>query len=278
MSSGAKNILIWTIVFILAIFWLFATGAPFIFMIMTMFKQQLEILTSGVFSLPQGFYTENFVKIITGNYWVYFFNSVIVVVASLVILLFISACGAYPLARFRFKLNKPIFGLIVAAMAIPMHVTLIPVFLMTKNLGLYDTIWSLIGPYVAFEVPISVFILTTFMGGIPKELEEAAEIDGSNKYRTFFTIILPLSKPGLATLAIYSAVNLWNEFSFAMILTQSQQNRTLPLAIWEYQGQYSMNTPMIMAILTLSVLPMILAFLVVQEKLIKGIMLGAVKG
>lgn len=278
MSSGAKKILVWTIVFILAIFWLFATGAPFIFMILSAFKQQLEILTSGVFSLPQGFYTENFVKIITGNYWVYFSNSVIVVVVSLVILLFISACGAYPLARFRFKLNKPIFGLIVAAMAIPMHVTLIPVFLMTKNLGLYDTIWSLIGPYVAFEVPISVFILTTFMGGIPKELEEAAEIDGSNKYRTFFTIILPLSKPGLATLAIYSAVNLWNEFSFAMILTQSQQNRTLPLAIWEYQGQYSMNTPMIMAILTLSVLPMILAFLVGQDKLIKGIMLGAVKG
>ncbi len=278
MSSGAKKILVWTIVFILAVFWLFATGAPFIFMILSAFKRQLEILTSGVFSLPQGFYTENFVKIITGNYWVYFTNSVIVVVVSLVILLFISACGAYPLARFRFKLNKPIFGLIVAAMAIPMHVTLIPVFLMTKNLGLYDTIWSLIGPYVAFEVPISVFILTTFMGGIPKELEEAAEIDGSNKYRTFFSIILPLSKPGLATLAIYSAVNLWNEFSFAMILTQSQQNRTLPLAIWEYQGQYSMNTPMIMAILTLSVLPMILAFLIGQDKLIKGIMLGAVKG
>ena len=144
--------------------------------------------------------------------------------------------------------------------------------------GLYDTIWSLVGPYVAFAVPISVFILTSFMKEIPREIEESAEIDGCGKIQMFFSMILPLSKPGMATLAIYNGVNMWNEFSFVNTLTQSAQNRTLPLAIWEFQGQYSMNTPMIMAVLTLTLLPMVIMFIIFQDKLVKGMTAGAVKG
>ena len=127
-------------------------------------------------------------------------------------------------------------------------------------------------------IPISVFILTSFMKEIPMEIEESAAIDGCNRYQMFFKMILPLSKPGLSTLAIYNGVNIWNEFSFAYTLTQSAQNRTLPLAVWEFQGQYSMNTPMIMATLTLTVLPMIILFIFAQDKLVKGMTAGAVKG
>lgn len=278
MSAKARRTLIWTPVMLLALCWLVIAGAPFLFMLLSTFKEQFEILTSGVFALPKGFYTDNYVAVLAGQFWSYFRNSVFVVGLSLILLLFISACAAYPLSRFRFRLNKPIFGLIVAAMSVPIHVTLIPVFVMTSGIGLYDTVWALVGPYVAFNLPISVFILTTFMGGIPRELEEAADIDGCGKYRTFFQIMLPLSKSGLATLAIYNAVNMWNEFSFALVLTQSVENRTLPLAIWEYQGQYSNNIPMIMTVLTLSVIPMIIAFIIGQDKLIKGMMAGAVKG
>lgn len=131
---------------------------------------------------------------------------------------------------------------------------------------------------MAFALPISVFILTSFMKGIPKEIEESAEIDGCNKYKMFFKMILPLAKPGLSTLAIYNGVNVWNEFSFAYTLTQSVQSRTLPLAVWDFQGQYAMNTPMIMAVLTLTVLPMIILFILAQDKLVKGMTAGAVKG
>ena len=99
-----------------------------------------------------------------------------------------------------------------------------------------------------------------------------------NKYRMFFTMILPLAKPGLSTLAIYNGVNIWNEFSFAYTLTQSPKNRTLPLAVWDFQGQYSMNTPMIMSVLTLTVLPMIILFIFAQDKLVKCMTAGAVKG
>jgi len=266
------------IVAILALVWLVIAGGPFYFMVTSAFKEQFEILTAGVFALPEGLYLDNFIGVIKSEFYRYLLNSTFVVAVSLVLILVTSLCAAYPFSRFKFKLNKPLFGLVVAAMAVPIHVTLIPVFQLTQKIHLYDTIFALIGPYTAFNLPISVFILTTFMADIPKELEESAEIDGCGKYRTFIHVIAPLSKPGLATLAIYNAVNMWNEFSFALVLTQSAKSRTLPLSIWEFQGQYNSNVPMIMAVLTFCALPMIAAFAVGQDKLIKGMMAGAVKG
>lgn len=268
----------WIICVILAVIWTVIAIVPFIFMVLNSFKDKFEMLVKGIFQLPETLNWANYQEVLTGNFFRYLLNSIIVLVVALIILLFISACAAYPLARFKFKMNAPIYSLIVACMSIPMHITLIPVFKMTQKMGLYDSIWSLIGPYVAFAVPISVFILTAFMKGIPVEIEESAAIDGCNRYRMFFTMILPLSTPGLSTLAIYNGVTMWNEFSFAYTLTQSPTARTLPLAVWDFQGQYAMNTPMIMAVLTLTVLPMIILYVVLQDKLVKGMTAGAVKG
>lgn len=264
---------------VLAIVWLVIALVPFLFMVLTGFKQKLETIMYGAFHLPEEFYPDNYISILTSaSFWTYFKNSVIVLAISLVVLLFISACAAYPLSRFVFPGRDLLYMIIVAAMSVPMHVTLIPVFKMTIAAGLYDSIWALIPPAIAFATPVSVFILTGFMKGIPGDLEEAAEIDGCGKVRAFFEIILPISKPGLSTLAIYNGINIWNEFSFAFTLTQSETHRTLPLALWNYQGQYSTNTPMIMACLALSVLPMIILFIFMQDKLVKGMMAGAVKG
>ncbi|MCI8783483.1 MAG: carbohydrate ABC transporter permease [Dorea sp.] len=277
-KNKRKSIICWVIAFALAIFYLVVSFLPFIFMVLNSFKEKFEMLTKGVFNLPDSLNFTNYKEVLTGGFGRYFMNSVIVLTISLLLLLFISACASYPLARFKFKLANPIYAGIVACMSIPVHITLIPVFKMSKATGLYDSIWSLIGPYIAFAVPISVFILTSFMKEIPREIEESAEIDGCGKVQMFFSMILPLAKPGLATLAIYNGVNMWNEFSFAYTLTQSSANRTLPLAIWEFQGQYSMNTPMIMAVLTLTLLPMIIMFIIFQDKLVKGMTAGAVKG
>jgi len=273
-----KSIISWTIAFILATFYVLVSVLPFIFMVINSFKERFEMLVKGVFELPDSLNLSNFTGVLTGGFWNYFKNSVIVLAISLALLLMISACASYPLARFKFKLANPLYALIVACMSIPLHITLIPVFKMAQKTHMYDTIWALIGPYVAFGIPISVFILTSFMKSIPREIEESAEIDGCNKYMMFTRIMLPLSKAGLSTLAIYNGVNMWNEFSFAYTLTQSIENRTLPLAVWEFQGQYSMNTPMIMAVLTLSVLPMIIMFIFFQDKLVKGMTAGAIKG
>ncbi|MCI9307103.1 MAG: carbohydrate ABC transporter permease [Ruminococcus sp.] len=273
-----KSRISWIIATLFAIIAAVIAITPFIFMIMNSFKEKFEMLTKGVFSLPDKLDFTNYKEVIEGNFLSYFVNSVIVLVVSLIILLMISAFASYPLSRFKFRFKAGIYSLIVACMSIPVHITLIPIFKMSQKLHLYDSIWALIGPYIAMGIPISVFILTSFMEQIPKEIEEAASIDGCGKIRMFFFIIFPMAKPGLSTLAIYNGVNMWNEFIFAYTLTQSQGNRTLPLAVWEFQGQYSMNTPMIMSVLTLTVLPMIILFIFAQDKLIKGMAAGAVKG
>lgn len=277
-KSKIKSRIAWTVAIIFAVIQFLIALLPFFFMVLNSFKEKFEMLTKGVFNLPDKLYLDNYKEVISGKFFTFFINSVIVLIISLVILLLISACASYPLARFRFKLNAPIYALIVACMSIPVHVTLIPIFKMSKGMHVYNTIWALIGPYVAMGIPISVFILTSFMAGIPKEIEESAEIDGCNKYKMFTKMIFPLSKPGLSTLAIYNGVNMWNEFSFAYTLTQSAENRTLPLAVWEFRGRYSMNTPMIMAVLVLSLLPMLILFIFAQDKLVKGMTAGAVKG
>lgn len=262
----------------LLIAWGVIAALPLYFILTTGLKEQFEIFTKSVFALPNKLYFKNYLSVIKGGIASYFINSVIVTFVSLVLILFSSALASYIFSRMKFKINNAIFAFVVVAMTIPVHVTLIPIFLLTQKVGLYNTIWALIGPYVAFNLPISIFLLTNFMKEIPRELEESAEIDGCGKIRTFFNIILPLSKPGLATIAVYATTVMWNEFVFALVLTQSRANRTLPLSVWEFQGQYSSNIPMVMSVLTLSVLPMLAVFIVGQDKLIKGMMAGAVKG
>ena len=277
-KSRRKSIIAWIIAFVLAIGAAIVSFTPFIFMVLNSFKEKFEMLTKGVFQLPDQLNWSNYTEVLTGGFANYFKNSVIVLAISLILLLFISACASYPLARFKFKMAQPIYAIIVACMSIPVHITLIPVFKMSKSTGLYDTIWSLIGPYVAFAVPISVFILTSFMKEIPREIEESAEIDGCGKIQMFFSMILPLSKPGMATLAIYNGVSMWNEFAFANTLLQTASQKTLPLALGQFKGEHSMDMPLMLSVLVISALPMVILFIIFQDKLVKGMMAGAVKG
>lgn len=273
-----KSRIAWVIAYFFAIFWLLVALIPFAFMILNSFRKQFDMLSQGVFHLPSPWYFENYPHIVQNGFFGYFLRSVIIVAISLVLMLIISSFAAYPLSRMKFKLRGFIYAGIVAMMSIPMHVTLIPIFKMTNAMGLYDNLFSLVGPYVAFALPMSVFILTGFMMTIPREVEEAATIDGCNKYGMFFRIIWPLSKSGLSTLAIYNGVSMWNEFAFANTLLQTANQKTLPLALGQFKGEHSMDMPMILSVLVLSALPMIILFIVFQDKLVKGMMAGAVKG
>ena len=276
---SASRILKNGLIVLFAFFWLLIAGIPFYFMVITGFKGRFELMTGGsVFSFPKQPTLESYQGILTsGTFFNYMFNSVVIVTTSVILILLFSSMAAYVFARIPFRLRGALFALIVAGLVIPLHVALIPVYLLTHQIGLYDTIWALLGPYVAFNLPLSVFILTEFMRQIPRELEDAARIDGCGPMTGFWRIILPLSRPGLATLTIYNAVALWNEFVFAFVLITSPKNRPLPLAIWEYQGEYSMNVPAIMAVLTLSALPLIMIYIFGQERVIKGMMAGALK-
>ena len=262
----------------LGLFWLAVTTLPFIFVVMTSLKSQQETFTGSVWSLPEKLNFENYLAVLQGGFWVYLRNSVFVLLLSITLILVISSMAAYAFARLKFCLNKPLFGLIVAGMIVPIHITLIPIYLLTRNIGLYDTHFALIGPYVATALPISIFILTEFMRQIPKELEEAAKLDGCGPFGIFWKVFLPLSGPGLSTVAIYNGISLWNEFIFAYLLTSNPANRTLPLAIWDFQGQYTSNIPAILTVVTLTSLPLIVAYAFGQERIVKGMMAGALKG
>lgn len=277
-AAKIKTKIAWTVAIVFAVVQLGITLTPFFFMIINSFRKQFDMLQQGVFHLPDPWYFKNYYEVVTHGFFGYFLRSVIVVAVSLVLMLIISAFAAYPLARMKFRFNALIYAAIVAMMAVPMHVTLIPVFKLTTDMGLYDKLASLVGPYVAFALPMSVFILTAFMKTIPKEIEESAEIDGCNRFRNFFMMILPLSKSGLSTLAIYNGVSMWNEFAFANTFLITPANKTLPLALGQFKGEHSLDIPINMSVLTLSVLPMIILFIIFQDKLVKGMMAGAVKG
>lgn len=263
---------------VLGLFWLLVTTLPFLFVVMTSMKSQEETYSSPVWALPSHLDLSNYVAVLRGNFWTYLQNSAFVLVVSISLILVIGSMAAYALARIEFRWNKPIFGLIVASMIVPIHITLVPIYLMTRNMGLYDTQFGLIGPYVATSLPVSIFILTEFMRQIPRELEEAAKLDGCGPFRIFWKVFLPLSGPGLSTVAIYNGIGMWNEFIFAYVLTSTPQHRTLPLAIWDFQGQYASNIPAMLAVVTLTSLPLIVAYAFGQERIVKGMMAGALKG
>jgi raffinose/stachyose/melibiose transport system permease protein len=263
---------------IFAAVWIGVSFLPFYLMVTTSLKSRSDYGTNGFFTFPKEFILNNYRDVIEDGIFSFFKNSLIVVAFSLAALIILGLCAAYPFSRMKFKLNKPLHSFVVACMAIPIHVTLIPIYLLTRSMGLYDTIYALIGPYIAFNLPITIFILTSFMREVPFELEDAAQIDGCSKYGIFSKIMFPLSRAGIVTVAIYDAITMWNEFSFALVLTQTERNRTIPLALWNYRGQYSSNVPLLFCVLFLSAVPMIVAFAIGQDKLIKGMIAGAIKG
>jgi len=273
-----KSRIAWGIAIFFACIWVVVTVGPFIFMVVNSFRDRKMMGRQGVLHFPDPWYFQNYPDVISNGFFGFFFRSVIIVSISLVLMLIITSFASYPLARMKFKLRGLLYAGIVAMMSVPMHVTLIPVYQMTNSMGLINNLFSLLGPYVAFALPMSVFILTGFMMTIPHEMEEAAVIDGCNKYNMFFRVILPLSKAGISTLAIYNVVGMWNEFAFANTFLNDIKVKTLPLALGAFKGEHSQDTPLILTVLTLSVLPTIILFIIFQDKLVKGMMAGAVKG
>jgi raffinose/stachyose/melibiose transport system permease protein len=258
--------------------WLAVTTLPFLFVVVTSLKSQQDTYSGSAWSLPSALDLSSYQSVLEGGFWVYLRNSLFVVGLSTALILLTASMAAYVFARMSSRLNRSIFSIVVAGMIVPLHVTLVPVYLMTRTAGLYDTPFALIGPYVASSLPVSIFILTEFMRQIPRELEEAALLDGCGPFAIFWRIFVPLSGPGLATVAIYNAIALWNEFIFAYVLTSTPANRTLPLAVWDFQGQYASNIPATLAVVTLTSLPLIVAYAFGQERIIKGMMVGSVKG
>ncbi|MTI59344.1 MAG: carbohydrate ABC transporter permease [Firmicutes bacterium] len=247
-------------------------------MLQSSIKTNIEYFTGSVWALPKTFSLGNYLTAINVGFTKYYLNSIFVSFVSLFIIIISASMAGYMLAKIKFRLNKLIFSFFLAGMMIPIHITLIPIYKLTEYMGLYDTLTGLIGPYVAFSLPISIFILTGFIKEIPNELEEAAYIDGANTFQIFVKIIFPLIKPAVSTVAIYNLVMLWNEFIYALVLISNPDKWNLTLGLWNFQGEYGVNIPMVMSGLVLSILPLLLFYILLQERVIKGMTAGAVKG
>jgi len=251
---------------------------PIFYMIVGSFKTEQEYSASP-FAMPEILQFSNYKKA-----WeiaqmdVYFFNSLLITLVSLIVTVLLGALAAFFLSRFEFKLRGAVYGLFLLGMLIPIHATLIPIFMIMKNLSLLDTYLSLILPYTAFHLSLTVFILEGFMRGFPRDLEESGVMDGAGIYRIFWSIILPITRPAIATVVILNFIYNWNEYLFALVLISSESLKTLPLGIANFVGVETASLTLQMAALTIALVPIIIFYLLLQKQLVNGMVAGAVKG
>jgi len=247
-------------------------------MVINSFKDRLSIYQNP-FGLPAKWNYINYGAVLgDGDFLVYFRNSFLVVVLSLALLLAAGALAAYALANWRGKLPRLLYFFFIAGMMLPIKIASIRILELVRFLGLINTIWSLIPVYTAMGIPIAVFILTEFIRQIPYELTEAGIIDGAGRFGVFTRIIAPLLRPALATTAIYNLVPFWNDLWFPLIFITDDRAKTLLLGVTRLFGQYQTDWSKVLAVLTLSAIPVILLYLMMSKQFIKGLTAGAVKG
>lgn len=256
---------------------LVVTGFPFVFLLVNSFKDMPEYL-KNLWALPSKIYLGNYQAVFQPSFLRYFVNSAMVSAISVFLIVAVSSMISFAFAKMNFKGKNVLYFMIIAGMMIPVHTTLIPTFTLLSKLHLNDSRIGLCGPYISYNIPISVFILTQFFKEIPKEIEEAATIDGCSTIGIFGRIILPLSGAGLSTVVVYTFLNVWNEFINANVLINTAERKTLPLGIREFYGFQTINIPAVLTAILVGSLPVILLYFFAQEKVVNGLTQGAVKG
>ncbi|WP_058485597.1 carbohydrate ABC transporter permease [Defluviitalea phaphyphila] len=238
-----------------------------------------ELFTTGLLIIPKKIQWGNYVKaFVDGNFLLYLKNSLLINGLSLVLVICISIITAFATTRMIWKLKTAVKTFLLLGMMIPIHATLLPNYIIYDRVGLTDTIWALLIPYVAFSLPQGLFLTSGFMEAIPKELEEAALIDGCGVYRIILIIIAPLMKSSVATVAIMTYLNNWNEFMMASTYLRSKTWKTLPFSVLEFTGQYSSDYAVQFAVMALTALPAIIIYIILNKHITKGVAMGAVKG
>lgn len=250
---------------------------PFVWMISTSFKSPGEIFTETPTLIPSQPTLENFSNLLkSANLGRSFLNSLVFALGMTFLSVICNAMAAYGFAKLSFPGREKIFALLLLTMMVPGQVTMMPVFLILKTMGLLNTFTGLIIPGIASV--FGIFMLRQFMRAIPEEILEAARIDGCSEFRIFFSIMLPLCRPILATLAIFSFIGAWNEFFWPLVIMLREDMQTLPVALANLNGQFNTDWGLLMAGSVLVVVPVILVFLLAQKHYIKGIAAGGVKG
>lgn len=252
---------------------------PLLWLLIYSLKTNEEILSGRFFALPATLQWKNFSDAIeAGHYFQYLKNSLFVTTVTMVGVLLLSSLTAFAISRFRWKYGQAVMVIFLIGMMIPLQATLLPLMIIFKNMGILNTHLSIILPYIAFQTPIAVFILSGFMRSIPNEVEESAIMDGASVIRIFRSIILPISVPPMMTVCILTFINIWNEYILAATFISSERLKTLPFGVNSFVSQYSVNYGAIGAFLVLGALPVIIIYFLLADKITKGMVAGAVKG
>lgn len=260
----------------LALYTCFSAG-PFLWVGVMSFRTTSEI-SADPYALPETMHWEKYVQAwTTSNYGTYFWNSTVVVVVAVVVLTLIGSMAAHCLARYRFPGNRLVLLIIFSTLIFPPQITIISMFQVLVEYGIYDTLFGLTLVYIAIQLPLTVYILEGFFARIPQDFYDAAKLDGYGHVEIFWRITLPIGIPAVATTVILNFISLWNEFLYAVVLITDESNRTLPLGIQKFMGDQLEDIGMISTGLMIAIVPVIVVYVFFSERLIQGMAAGAVK-
>ena len=251
---------------------------PVIWVVLSSLKTNIEFFTNP-WSIPLNLNWKNYIDAwFTGNFNIYYFNSVSVVAVTIAVTIPIASLAGFALAQFDLKSKNTLFILLLSGMMIPFQIVLIPLFELVRILNLLNMRWVLVGPYVAFGLPLTTLIMKGFFEQLPAELGDAARIDGCSDFQVFWRIMLPLASPAIGVAAILQTVFSWNEFLFALTFIREETERTVPLGLMAFRGEHSIDCTGLSAGVVLASLPLIIAFILLQKHFVKGVLGGALKG
>ncbi|TRO58285.1 MULTISPECIES: carbohydrate ABC transporter permease [unclassified Streptomyces] len=261
---GAFGGLLWLVVVLVPVYWV----------VVTSLRTREGFFDANPLALPTSPTLENYRLVLDSGFTHYLLNSTLVTVGATLLTLVVSFLAAYAVVRGTSRALRWAFSVFLLGLAIPLQATIIPVYYLIAKAQMYDTLPAIVLPSAAFAIPLTVIILVNFLRDIPDELYESMRADGAGHWRMLWSLAVPLSRPALITVTIYDALNVWNGFLFPLILTQSPDKRVLPLFVWSFQGEFTINIPAILAAVVLSTLPILAVYILGRRQLIGGLTAG----
>ena len=269
-TKWAQGIVIWLLAILFA--------APLYFVLLNSFKTKSEIMVSAL-SLPTGFMADNYAKVLGDNFFTSsFLTSVGMVICTTSLTCLVAALAGYALARWKSRFANGLTLLIMSTLFVPFQVYMVALIIIVKQIGLTGNLLGLLLVYIALGMPVPIFLSRSYIKGMSTEIEEAATIDGCSRLRMFFSIVLPLMRPVMATIAVLNALWVWGEFLVAFLIYGTQKPMTLPVSQQYFFGTYSNQWNLILAGFVISTVPIVLFYIAMQKHIVKGITAGAVKG
>lgn len=267
--NAPKHVLLWIYAIV--------SLSPLVIMVMNSFRTTQQMATDPL-GLPESFNLVSYQKAwITASFETYFFNSMFVTITSVFIGTAVSLMAAYVFARSKRRVFAILEGLFLSGLLLPVFLAILPIFYLFDALGLISNLWGLIMVYSALSIPFSSFILAAFFRQLPIDLEEAARIDGAGYFRTFFSILLPLVRPAIATVVVFRFVPIWNDFFYPLMLMRDRSAYTLPVGLTRFFGEYQTDWATLFAGLTITTIPLVILFLVASKQLVSGLTAGMSK-